>query len=379
MIVVAGGGIAGLASALALAPLGDILVLERREALASNEGAGIQLAPNAIKALRALGVEARVRAVAHRPGALQVLSGARHVVRVPYDSAFESRFGAPSLTIARAVLHRALLDAALEHPRVTLVADRAVERARLTQEGWVVPGPGGAAEGVRWLVAADGVNSAVRRDILGDAPHDTGWVAWRGRSTGPADAEAGPSAGPGPGEEPRTNETTLTMAPGCHLVRYPISDAAAASANLVYVERAGGDAPGGATGVPVAAQDWVPWPIRTREPHVYRSQSLAFVGDAAHAMRPFLAQGAAMALEDAAVLGLAAARYGTTDDALEAYERARAKRVRRVADLSTRQGQIYHMAAPFSHARDLAMTRLGPRAIGARIAFVYDYTPAVDT
>jgi salicylate hydroxylase len=116
--------------------------------------------------------------------------------------------------------------------------------------------------------------------------------------------------------------------------------------------------------------------MRVRPRHVFRAGPVAFTGDAAHAMLPFLAQGGAMAIEDAAVLGAAVARHGPGSQALAAYESARAARVRDVARQAERQGGIYHMAIPFSLARDAAMRHLGPDAVRARVDWIYRWQPA---
>lgn len=356
MIVVVGAGIGGLAAALALARTAEVVVLERRAAFASNAGAGIQLAPNAMKALAALGVAEPVRALAHAPAGLRLTAGRRTVTRLAYDGAFEARFGAPSLTATRAALHAALLAAAEAHPAVTVRTGLAVETVRAEGSGWRVPEVDGR---IRLLVAADGVNSTIRRRLVGDDAVETGWIAWRGR---------GPHHGDG--------DTCLAMARGAHLVRYGMG---AEETNAVYVaaERAGTPgAAGGPLGEALGAlHDWVPWPVLVRRRHVFALPRLAFVGDAAHAMRPFLAQGAAMALEDAAVLGAALVRHDIGEAALAAYRNARHPRTKRAAWAALGQGAIYHLPPPASFARDAAMTRLGPAGILGRVDWLYGWSP----
>lgn len=362
MILIAGGGIAGLAAAIALAPHSDVTVLERRGALASNDGAGIQLSPNAMKALAEIGAADAVRAVAHRPAGLRIRAGQRELTRVPYDRAFEARFGAPSLTAGRADLHGALLEVAQAHPAVTLRPGVAVSKVQREPHGWRLAGEDGPPATA--LVAADGVNSAVRSHLLGDRARDTGWVAWRGRAPAAADGAA-------------QCDTTLTMLPGAHLVRYPIAERAAA--NVLYIAPARQARPGSRPGpfgeALAAVADWAPWPILVRPKHVFCAGGAAFVGDASHAMRPYLAQGAAMALEDAAVLSRCVAREGLCERAFAAYAELRASRVRRVADTSVRQGGLYHLAPPLSFGRDLAMRRLGAEGVLSRVAWLYGWSP----
>jgi salicylate hydroxylase len=346
MIVIIGAGIGGLAAALAAADHGEVVVLERRGAVEANAGAGIQLSPNAMKALAVLGAEAAVRAVATRPPGLVIRSAGRRaaVTRVDY-AALPARFGAPTLTVARAALHAALLGA---------VRARGIDvrfEARVTRlDGAALPEHGLSA---RLVVVADGVGSA----LAGGAPRETGAVAWRGRG------------------RPAGADTVLTMAAGAHLVRYSIGE----GDNVVFVTGRGRDPAafaGSAIGPEIAdVEGWVPWPIRVRPAHVFARGPAAVLGDAAHAMPPFLAQGGAMALEDAAVLKLALAAHGPTEQALARYAAVRAPRTRRVATETARQGILYHLPAPASLARDAVMARLGPGAVLARVAWLYGWTP----
>lgn len=355
-VTVVGGGIAGLAAALALAPNVPVRVLERRASAATNEGAGIQLSPNAMKALVAIGAADAVAKAAHRPCGLSIRSGRTEVVRVPYDT-MEVRFGAPSFVLARAALHDALLTAAARHGNIEVVADAGVSRVAGDANGWRIDN-GTVAP---FLVAADGVSSTVRTIVAGDAPHETGWIAWRAMTAGGAP------------------DTVLSMVGGAHLVTYAAPTDA--QANVVYIAPERARPPTSPVG-PLApllrsASGFSPWPVKVRQRHLWTLRRLAFVGDASHAMRPYLAQGAAMALEDAAVLGAAVAQHGPTEAALNVYRKWRAPRVRRVADQSFRQGMIYHLAAPLSFARNVAMARTGASGILDRLEWLYGWTPDV--
>ncbi|ORE95860.1 monooxygenase [Stappia sp. 22II-S9-Z10] len=356
MFVVVGAGIAGLAASLALAEFGEVHVLERRAPDAANAGAGIQISPNAVKALARIGAAAAVTAVAHTPDALVVRAAGRRgaITTLPYGSAMLTRYGAPYLTASRAALHGALLAAALKRG-VKVHYDRNVRQVRRYDDHCAVDGVDMEA---RLVIAADGVNSAIRHAIVGDAPRSTGWIAWRG---------LGDTSGAA---------TELVMAPGHHLVRYALTDA---DANCVLVAPEKSRGPGGIarthTGPLIAdVGRWAPWPIAVRPRHVFAAGRVGFIGDAAHAMVPFMAQGAAMALEDAAVLAHAVAAHGPTPAALTAYADARAPRTRRIAAMSTEQGQIYHMPFPLNLARDQTMKTLGPRMLHRRTDPVYRWT-----
>lgn len=347
MIVVVGAGIGGLAAALAAADHGEVLVLERRDETAANAGAGIQLSPNAVKALRVLGVEAAVLAAAARPEGLVIRAAGRRapLVRVDY-SAFPARYGAPSVTIARGALHAALLATVRARPEITLRFNVPVTR----RDGAGLPEHNLHP---RLLVVADGVGSA----LAGGAAQDTGAVAWRGRGSGSG------------------RDTVLTLGSGAHLVRYGIGD----GDNVVFVTGRTRD-PAAFAASPIGpdladVSGWTPWPIRVRARHVFTRGPVAFLGDAAHAMPPYLAQGGAMALEDAAVLKLALAADGPTEAALARYAALRAPRTRRVAADTARQGVLYHLPPPLSSGRDAVMSRLGPRAVLARVDWLYGWTP----
>ena len=406
MIVVAGAGIAGLAAAIALADQGDVLILERRGEGEASAGAGIQLSPNAMHALAALGAADAVAARAAAPTGLAIAAAGRStpIARIDY-AALAARYGAPYLTIARADLYEALLEVAHARSSIEIRYGAAFEStARQTHAG--------LAGNPALLVGADGVHSALRRASVGDEPNATELLAWRARShtdvrRDPPHEDGSAQAVPSAGER----DTRLTLARGRHLVRYALSArndcghgarnsrasdrtptgspnaqeetpsqaSDARGDNLVLVTDARVANPS-AMGGPLAslivdAGEWTPWPIRVRRSHVFQAGPVAFVGDASHAMLPFLAQGGAMALEDAAVLSAAVRAHGLCEGALAAYATARRDRVARIASLSRRQGLIYHLAPPLSLARDALLGRLGSDLVRARLDFIYRWRP----
>ena len=327
-VTVAGAGIAGLAVGSFLARAGFEVDIRERSEAPSADGAGIQLSPNACHVLHALGILDAVRAVAVAPSAVELQDGDRPLSRFELGERIERSGGAPYLVCARAGLRDALLDA--------LPAAAAVSYGS----------PFAATDGI--VIGADGVGSVVRDLVPGAArPVDTGWTAWR-RTTEAASGDT----------------TRVLLSPDEHRVAYPLRS----SLNEVWVRRSDCPAPGA---------DWTPWPVLAVDPDGSWSHgSTVLIGDAAHAMPPYAAQGGAMALEDAAEL--AAALTASPDDppaAFLRYEKARRPRIEAVACLTRANRRIYHLAGPMRHARNVAM-RLAPQAVlQRRMAWVYGWKP----
>jgi salicylate hydroxylase len=326
--LVAGAGIGGLAAALALARQGfRVDVFERAPAL-QELGAGLQLTPNATRALRELGLLDAVAALASAPRAVRVLRGSdgAELAHLPLEDA-ERRWGAPYLTIHRADLQRALAEAAVAAnvalhfgtDVVSLKTDAANATLGLRRGGEVFRASGDL------LLGADGLRSLVREASgLGEAeaPSFSDKAAFR--ATVAAEMVA-PRA--------RASEVTLRIGPSAHLVHYPLRDASLV--NLVAViesswrgapdddpwdaiadrpalDQAFADWSGDARALVAAPTNWRAWPLYTRPPLPrFALGRVALIGDAAHPMTPFLAQGAAQAIEDADAL---AHRLAETDD-----------------------------------------------------------------
>ena len=385
---VAGAGISGLSAALALARQGfEVEVFERAPALEAF-GAGLQLSPNATRALARLGALDAVRALALAPRAIRVLSArdGAELARLPLDDA-ERRWGAPYLVIRRADLQAALAEAAARLPNLALrlateVADATVEGAGVAVE--LKRGGTATRETGDLLVGADGLSSRVRERIgfgAADAPRFSGLVAFRAV----VEARRAPRAA--------ANEVTLRLGAGAHFVCYPLRGGAIV--NLVAVveaARRGGADDGPWDGVAdrsvldratagwsrdaraliAAAADWRAWPLRLRPPLArFAFGPIALVGDAAHPMTPFLAQGAAQAIEDADALARRLAETTDVARALAAYSRDRVARAARVQRDALVQGRVYHLSGPFAFARDLALAALGPEGLLERLDWLY--------
>lgn len=392
-IVIAGAGIGGLTAALALAGKGfRVVVLEKAERL-EDIGAGLQLSPNASRVLIDLGLEDRISSRAIVPDAISIMStrARREIARLPLGQAAIAHAGAPYWIIHRADLQAALLGAVNANPDIELRLGCQFEDVASHARGLTVVQRSGNARQqdlALALIGADGVWSTVRHHQFAEAqPQFSGLIAWRGTLDAaqlPRDYSA-----------PRVQ---LWMGPNAHLVAYPISGGR--QLNLVAVvpgtwNRPGWSAPGeglelksvfaaahwaGQARMMIGAVDgWRKWALFTLpKPCEWNKGAVALLGDAVHAMLPFAAQGAAMAIEDAAVLAKALSEEPAETGpqvaaALQRYARLRRARVARVQRMAEQQGRIYHLAGGLALARDLTIRTMGPRRVLARQSWIYDW------
>jgi salicylate hydroxylase len=391
-IFVAGAGIGGLTASLTLAARGfRVVVLEKAERL-EETGAGLQLSPNASRVLIGLGLKERLyRAVT--PEAISIMSARAggEIARLPLGESASARAGAPYWVVHRADLQTALAGAVRDHPDIDLRLGWQFEDVAAHAKGLTVVQRSGSArhqEVALALIGADGIWSTVRNHLFPEVqPQFSGLIAWRGT----LDAKQLPREFTAP-------RVQLWMGPGAHLVAYPISGAR--QINVVAVvpgtwNRPGWNAPGegqelksifdasrwpGPARMLIGAVDvWQRWALFTMPEDVeWTSGSIALLGDAAHAMLPFAAQGAGMAVEDAAVLAKVlgesaletAAQVGA---ALRRYEKLRRSRVIRVQRAARSAGRTYHLAGLSALARDVTIRALGPNRIMARQRWIYDW------
>ncbi len=394
-IFVAGAGIGGLTAALALAGQGfRVIVLERAERL-EEAGAGLQLSPNATRVLVGLGLEPRLAARAVTPDAISIMSARSggEIARLPLGEAATLRAGAPYWVMHRADLQAALQAHVDDHPDIELRLGCQFEDATPHAKGLTVVQRRGMTrqqEVALALVGADGIWSTVRHHLFAEVqPQFSGRIAWRGT----LEATALP-------REHTSRRVQLWMGPNAHLVAYPISGAR--QINVVAVvpgtwNRPGWSAPGEITEIknafasaqwPATARmmigavdEWRKWALFTvPDGGEWTAGAIALLGDAAHAMLPFAAQGAAMAIEDAAVLaGCLGVLQGTGAPALSAalqrYARLRRARVLRVQRAARQAGRIYHLTGPAAFARDLAIKAIGGKRLLARRDWIYGWRP----
>ncbi len=392
-IVVAGAGIGGLTAALALAAQGfRIVVLEKAERL-EEAGAGLQLSPNASRVLIELGLQPRLAGRTVIPDAVSIMS-ARHggeIARLPLGEAATFRAGAPYWVVHRADLQAALAAAVNDHPDIELRLGCQFEDVTAHAKGLTVVQRSGMTrhqELATALIGADGIWSTVRQHLFPEVqPQFSGLIAWRGT----LDATQLP-------REHTSRRVQLWMGPNAHLVAYPISGARLI--NVVAVvpgtwNRPGWSAPGEAADIknafasyrwPAPARmmlgavdDWRKWALFTvPEGGQWSEGAVALLGDAVHAMLPFAAQGAGMAIEDAAVLAKvlgdgAADNAAGMAAALKRYGQLRRARVGRVQRTARRNGTIYHLGGPAALARDWFIRAMGPQRMLARQDWIYDW------
>jgi salicylate hydroxylase len=386
-IVIAGGGIGGLATAIALARTGwHVRILEQAPEL-SEAGAGIQLSPNALGLLGRWDVARRLRSRAVAPDRITLYGGldGKVLANLPLGPAIEKRYGAPYWVVHRADLQDALLATARTFAEISIDTGFRVAAAETGDNGVTAIADDGRAVSAAALIGADGLWSTCRALVGFDAPpRFSGRTAWR--TLLPVEDTPPPFSG---------SATGLWLAPRSHLVHYPVSGGT--QINVVAIVESGQpsrdwNAAGDPHEIRHAFRDWaqVPRTVLDRAgewrkwalhdlaalPRWCRGR-LTLLGDAAHPMLPFLAQGGAMAIEDAA--SLAAAVANTPRDLPEAflaYELARRSRTRRVQGQSRRMGEIYHLQGAAAGARNMVLRASPPRWLLHQNDWIYRYRPA---
>ena len=386
-VIVAGAGIGGLTAALALSRAGnEITVIERADEI-KEVGAGLQISPNASHILIDLGLREALSDVALEPKRLRILSTrySGELNHIPFARLAEPRYGAPYWVIHRADLHGVLLAAVRNDPRIDLCLGEAVDQISQTESGVTITttaSSGATTHDGDMLLGADGVWSTVRDRALGLPGADySGRTAWR--ATMPIDAVA-----------PEHRESSAVwFGKDAHLVHYPVH--AGKSFNIVAVIaepwcEIGWSAPASREVLlerfddwPRAARDllglpdtWLKWALCGMPTgHPWQSGRVALLGDAAHAMLPFAAQGAAMAIEDAAVLASVLTNAPDIPSALTRYEAERRPRVERVMQTARDNDRIYHYSGIAAAVRDQGIRLLSPERLIARYDWIYGWKP----
>jgi salicylate hydroxylase len=381
-VLIAGGGIGGLATAIALGRRGvDTEVLERLR-FADETGAGIQLSPNATRKLQALGVLDAIEAHAFWPEAIVIYDGVsgRRLTSTPLGRDAEQRYGAPYLTLHRADLHAALRAVAETSARVTLRPGFDVAGIDAQGHQVVARDIAGLETNGSSLIGADGLWSRVRALVMPEARlRFAGGTAWRAllpRQDLPTPFNA-PIVG-------------LWLGPGGHIVHYPVRGGE--MVNIVAVMQGGSAREGwnhtasertllagfarwanDSKSLLERASNWRGWSLYDLVgPSRWTVARVALLGDAAHPVLPYLAQGAALAIEDAATLAACiASQPGDPAKAFARYEKLRRPRTERVARISRRFGRLYHLRGPMRLARNFILERRSEERALRRLDWLY--------
>ncbi len=384
-IVIAGGGIGGLAAALGLSAKGfRVVVLEQAKEL-GEIGAGIQLGPNAFHAFDYLGIgeAARARAVYIDQLRLMDAVSGEEITHIPLDAPFRARFGNPYAVVHRGDLHAAMLEACRARANVELRTSHAVtgyeqdgKRVRvLVRDRDPVEGD--------LLVGADGLRSNVRAKLVGDGePRVSGHSTFR--SVIPTEQMP---------EDLRWNAATLWAGPKVHLVHYPLTGwklfnlvvtchndpgraVAGEPVELEEVRRWFAHIHPRARKIVEHGSNWKRWVLCDRDPVAkWVDGCVTILGDAAHPMLQYAAQGACMALEDAVCLSHMLSHHDTLEKGLAAYEQQRTVRTGRLQVLSRLIGEyIYHPAGAMAAIRNGVMSGMTAEEYYMRLTWLYGGT-----
>jgi salicylate hydroxylase len=401
-VLIAGGGIGGLALGLALARYGRRSTVLERQDTPATAGAGIQLGPNGVHALRWLGVADALQPWVGEPDAVEVRAGAsgRRLARLPLGRWIAEQHGAPYWTMHRGDLYGALAAAAGAHPSIEMRTGSEVTEVEQTAGQVTVSDAAGRLHTGPVLIGADGLWSAMRRVVRGGAvasgqegltpplvPHPAGAVAMR--TVIPAEAAEGLGMG----------SVGLWLSPTVHVVHYPVRRGREIAVVVIAREAGAHQGRGWDTQADAALLQgrlapfhasltrvltpsaghpwpWRQWTLHTLPPlPAWVRGRIALLGDAAHPMLPYLAQGGALALEDAIVLAGCLQAAAEPSVALARFEALRAARARRVQAASLRQGRIYHLPPPLSWARNAVLSLVPGTWLMASYDWLYGWRP----
>ena len=351
-VLVAGGGIGGLAAALALVRQGFSVEVFEQAPEIGEIGAGIQLGPNAFSAFEALGVGEKARSLAIHIDHMVMHDALdeTQVGLIPTGEAFCQRFGNPYAVIHRADVHGCLLEGAQATGRVQVQTSTRIERIEQDAASVTVHDQRGRAYRGQALIGADGVKSAVRQQYVGDEARVTGHVVYRAvvdKADFPFDLQ--------------WNAASIWVGPNCHLVHYPLRGGEQYNVVVTFHSREPeewGVRDGSKAEVEIYFQgicpkarqlielpkSWKRWATADRDPIAQWTFGLVtLLGDAAHPTTQYLAQGACMAMEDAVTLGEALRVHNNNwTQALDLYQRSRVPRTARIVLSSREMGRIYH-------------------------------------
>lgn len=383
-IIISGGGIAGLTAALCLAKAGNRVDVFERASAPSAFGAGLQLSPNAYHVFKKLRLSAKLLAIGSAPSAILMMNAmnGKNLTRLPLGFDIEDSHGAPYIVVHRADLQKMLFEACNEHPDISITFGAEIIDAAIHENGATVMI--GSAQQTNEklcdiLVGADGINSCVRNNILGlPKAVYTGKIAWRALVSA-SDIKL-----------PETMSNTLVwLGPKAHAVTYPVHNGE--TLNIIAVTRERDQTKANEISKDMLLEkfshwcedfknmlaidaQWTGWPLyETGDITLMAEKNVALIGDAAHAMLPFAAQGAAQAIEDAAVLAQCLSSDMGRQEALIKFESQRLPRVKRVVKTARRNGQIYHLSGVSASARNLVLSKVPGKKLLQKQDWIYSW------
>jgi 2-polyprenyl-6-methoxyphenol hydroxylase-like FAD-dependent oxidoreductase len=370
--LIAGGGIAGLAAGLGLARIGKSAHVLEKAPHFDEVGAGLQLGPNAVRALQYLGAWDAVAPHCVSPAEILVRDGLSGIIlqRLPLGSEFEKQFGAPYRVAHRADLLNGLLESARSKPGIKLQNNAEVADVSIAETTLILKS--GKTNAGQAVIAADGVHSVIRSRLLGQQRNSPiGHMLHRGL----APIAAIPAS-------VNVDAVTLWLCPGGHVVHYAVSNwrhfniVAAVEDPEISLWTAFQGACQPLADILDQKFVWTKWPALDSAPApIWSKNRTVLTGDAAHATLPYLAQGAAMALEDACVLSTAIQNANELEMAFQDFSGQRFTRTSAIQKKSRQLGRIYHAAGVLRQARNAVLKATPSKRFTKQMSWVYNWQP----
>ncbi|MGJ8527721.1 FAD-dependent monooxygenase [Maritalea sp.] len=385
-ISINGAGIAGLTLAIALAKFGFRVVVAEQQSEISEFGAGLQISPNARRALNALGLSELIGEKSFEPAGIDIYSHGKPnpIAEVTLGKFAADRYdGTPYAVMHRADLAQQLYKATKSFPNIEVLFGVTNTRVEDIGDGVSViierEGHSPYPVTARAHIGADGVRSHTRIDMLGGKrPQYSGYVAWRAM----ADFDQ-------LSKIVSTERSSLFWGPDYHMVVYPLAERKQFNVALFTefsLPLEDSDTPEISNKslrknsilariLESISDPWTAWPLFSVKTSTWYKGNVAILGDAAHAMLPFQAQGAAMAIEDAALLAAIFASDADNKTAFEKWQSLRKPRADAIQDVSQKNAYIFHLSPPLSWGRDFVVSGKNADAHLKRLDWIYKHDP----